>query len=148
MTNSNQTRSTAPKFSALDAGVVASSACALALIGGASANIEEYSAPECNVRIEANDIVDTVQIPIQEEWDKERHGKELNDLIVKKAVSASGRLGKQDSLRLDQLQRMRRETFPLPMSYEEFIKDRDREIALDNLIEMFAEFRRKYVSNG
>lgn len=85
----------------------------------------------------------TLSFPINEEWSNERHLGELRSLVVKKATSKSG-LSAKDIKRLELLQRMRRESLPLAMSYDEFIRERERNAELMRLTDALLEYERKY----
>ena len=87
--------------------------------------------------------------PIQEEWTEKIHKPELNRLIVKKAT-APKKFTSADSRRLVQLQRMRRETLPPAMSYEQFIYEQERKEELSRLVDALMVYEQKYgaLSNG
>jgi hypothetical protein len=80
---------------------------------------------------------------IEEEWSNERHLDELRSLIVKKATSKSG-LPAKDARRLETLQRMRRESLPVSMSYEEFMAERERRAELMRLTDALLAYEQKY----
>ncbi|MBO7687530.1 MAG: hypothetical protein J6V72_14150 [Kiritimatiellae bacterium] len=88
-------------------------------------------------------VKSTLSFPIDEEWSDERHMAELRSLVVKKATSKSG-FSAKDAKRLEVLQRMRRESLPLAMSYDEFIRERERNAQLMRLTDALLEYERKY----
>lgn len=88
-------------------------------------------------------VKSTLSFPINEEWSNERHLGELRTLVVKKATSKSG-LSAKNEKRLEVLQRMRRESLPLAMSYDEFICERERNAELMRLTDALLEYERKY----
>ena len=85
----------------------------------------------------------TLSFPVAEEWSEEKHSMELRKLIVKRATSKSG-LSSKDATRLADLQRMRRESLPLAVPYEEFIRERERNAELLRLTNELLAYARKY----
>lgn len=85
----------------------------------------------------------TLNYPVSEEWDEEKHKPELHNLIVKKA-SRPGSFSTKDAERLAVLQRMRRDILPSAMSYEEFIRDQDCKAELLRLTNELLAFEFKY----
>lgn len=84
---------------------------------------------------------------IDEEWSDRRHMSELRSLVVKKATSKSG-LSAKDARRLETLQRMRRESLPPSMSYEEFMRERERRAELTRLTDALLAYEQKYGKTG
>ena len=89
----------------------------------------------------------TISFPINEEWSDERHMVELRALVVKKATSKFG-LSDKDAKRLEVLQRMRRESLPLAISYDEFIRERERNAELMRLTDALLEYEQRYVKKA
>lgn len=146
-------RTTAVPKIAVGAGLLAATLGAFTLDGTASSNrpammdLAGSTTPwQGTVRPSTKDVQavkSTLSFPINEEWSDERHLGELRTLVVKKATSKSG-LSAKDVKRLEVLQRMRRESLPLAMSYDEFIREREQNAALMRLTDALLEFERKY----
>ena len=92
-------------------------------------------------------VKSTISFPINEEWSDERHMVELRSLVVKKATSKVG-LSDNDAKRLELLKRMRRESLPLAISYDEFIRERKRNAELMRLTDALLEYEQKYVKKA
>ena len=146
-------RSTAVPKIAVGAGLLAATLGTFPLDGTASSNrsaktdLAESTTPwQGTVSPSTKDVQSvksTLSFPIDEEWADERHLAELRSLVVKKATSKSG-LSAKDEKRLRVLQRMRRESLPLAMSYDEFIRERERNAELMRLTNALLEYEHKY----
>lgn len=146
-------RSTSTPKIAVGAGLLAAALGSFTVGGTASSNGSsrtdhaQSSTPwEVAVNPSAKDalvVKSTLSFPIDEEWSDERHMVEFRSLVVKKATSRSG-LSAKDAKRLEVLQRMRRESLPLAMSYDEFIRERERNAELTRLTDALLEYERKY----
>lgn len=136
-----------PKFT-IGAGLIAASSIGVIHSDGMVSQGGTIGVPICpayveNTHTDEKELVDSLQADISEDWSEEKHGPELRKLILKKA-KACGKISKADAARLSKLQNMRRETLPLAMSYEEFIREYNRKIELQALIDALAEYKRKY----
>lgn len=141
-------RSTAaPKF-AVKAGLIAAASLGVSQVTPGETPDDDVSdgwvRSESFAAVELGSSSDLVfNVPAQEEWDEKIHKKELRVLIVKKATSDVG-LSRRETARLLKLQEMRRSTLPLAQSYDEFIREYDRKIELQHLVEMLADYKQKY----
>lgn len=146
-------RTTAVPKIAVGAGLLAASLGSFTLDGTASSNrsamtdLAGATTPwQGTVSTSTKDVQtvkSTLSFPVNEEWSNERHLGELRSLVVKKATAKSG-LSTKDEKRLEVLQRMRRDSLPLAMSYDEFIRERERNAELMRLTDALLEFERKY----
>lgn len=136
-----------PKFT-IGAGLIAASSIGIVPAGSIVSQSEAIGVPPClahveNTHTDEKEFVESLQADISETWSEEKHGPELRKLIVKKAKFC-GKISKEDSDRLSKLQNMRRENLPLAMSYEEFIREYNRKIELQALMDALAEYKSKY----
>lgn len=142
----------APKI-AVGAGLLAATLGSFTLDGATSSNksammdllgvVTPWQGTVSSPTKDVQSVNSTLSFPINEEWSNERHLGELRSLVVKKATSKSG-LSAKDAKRLEVLQRMRRESLPLAMSYDEFIRERERNAELMRLTDALLEYERKY----
>ena len=95
------------------------------------------------VSTDGNAIIESISRNLKEVWSDEKHGPELHDLIVKKAKSL-GKLSEHDAMRLETLQDIRRENMKFAQSYEEFVREHDRKLELQNLIDLVDAYKSKY----
>ena len=146
-------RSTSAPKIAVGAGLLAAALGSFTVDGTASANrtsmtdLAESTVPwqgtfDSSAKA-VQSVKSTLSFPVAEEWSDERHMVELRAIIVKKATSKSG-LAAKDAKRLETLQRMRRESLPLAISYDEFIRERERTAELMRLTDALLEYERKY----
>ena len=84
--------------------------------------------------------------PVSEKWDDARHKAEFRALVVKKA-SHPRAFTERDGRRLEVLQQMRRDSLPSAMSYEAFIRERDRRDEMTALTDALLAYERKYGSS-
>ena len=136
-----------PKFT-IGAGFIAASSIGVIHADSMVSQSGTIGVPICSAYVEnthtdEKELVDSLQADISEYWSEEKHGPELRKLILKKA-KVCGKISKADAARLSKLQNMRRETLPLAMSYEEFIREYNRKIELQALIDALTEYKRKY----
>lgn len=146
-------RTTAVPKIAVGAGLLAASLGSFTLDGTASSNrsamtdlagsITSWQGTISPSTKDVQSAKSTLSFPINEEWSNERHLGELRSLVVKKATSKSG-LSAKDIKRLEVLQRMRRESLPLATSYDEFIRERERNAELKRLTDALFEYECKY----
>ena len=146
-------RTTAAPKIAVGAGLLAASLGSFTLDGAASSNrsammdlmgvATHWQGTVSPSTKDVQSAKSTLSFPISEEWSNERHLGELRSLVVKKATSKSG-LSAKEAKRLEVLQRMRRESLPLAMSYDEFIRERERNAELMRLTDALLEYERKY----
>ena len=136
-----------PKFT-IGAGLIAASSIGVIHANSMVAQSEAIGVPVCsayveNAQTDEKELVESLQADVSENWSEEKHGPELRKLILKKA-KACGKISRADAARLSKLQNMRRETLPLAMSYEEFIREYNRKIELQALMDALAEYKSKY----
>lgn len=103
----------------------------------------DRDAVECFGPDEAQSSRAEMVYPLSERWDEKRHMPEFRALVAKKASRLSA-FTEKDGCRLEALQQMRRDVLPPAVSYEEFIRERDRREELTALTDALLAYERKY----
>lgn len=146
--NTRSFRASAIPTFRINAGIVAASAIAMLPADEQAATgsvFELVNAPRREIRVSTDGaaVVESIRKDVREEWSEEKHGPEFRDLVIKKATSKGG-LKDADERRLETLKEMRRETLPFAQSYEEFVREYDRKIELQHLIDLVDAYKTKY----